>query len=366
MKIFVKWGSIALAIGFLIAVTHSFVYATTTPIIAQSSTVSSELPTVVVVATGGTIAMTSDPETGDRVPALSGEDLVSVVPELEQLANIRVNEFSNIPSDYMTPEMWVNLSMTVEEVLANPEVAGVVITHGTDTLAETAYFLDLTLTSDKPVVCVGAQRSASEQDSDGPRNLLNAVRQILAEDASGKGVTVTLNHYINAAREVRKTHTSNVQTFASGDYGYLGYVDEDRVVFYRDSVRRQTLPLPSSLPRVDLIAMYTGADGSYVRHAVDTGAEGIVIEAFGWGNVNEPMYEAIEYALNNDVPVVISTRVYYGRVLPVYGFEGGGATLEEIGAVFSDNLVPPKARILLMLAMPMAENQQQLQAYFNK
>ena len=367
MKILVKRGLVVLAIGLLVMVAHTFVHATTIPTVtAQFSTEPSQLPTVVVVATGGTIAMKNDPETGEPVPALSGEDLISVVPELRELANIRVNEFSNIPSDYMTPEMWLELSKTIEEVLANSEVTGVVVTHGTDTLAETAYFLDLTLQSDKPVVCIGAQRNASEEDSDGPRNLLNAVRQVLAENASGKGVTVTLNHYINAAREVRKTHTSNVETFASGDYGYLGYVDEDRVVFYRDSLQRQKLPLPSSLPRVDLIAMYTGADGSYVRHAVDTGAEGIVIEAFGWGNVNEPMYEAIKYALDKDVPVVIGTRVYYGRTLPVYGFKGGGATLKEIGAVFSDDLVPWKARILMMLAMPLSQNQQELQAYFDR
>ncbi|MBW1974814.1 MAG: asparaginase [Deltaproteobacteria bacterium] len=324
-----------------------------------------ELPTVAVVATGGTIAMKIDPETGGPVPALSGEDLVSAVPELKELANIRVVEFSNIPSDYMTPELWLKLSAKVDEVLADPDIAGVVITHGTDTLEETAYFLDLTLKSDKPVVCIGAQRSASEKDSDGPRNLLNAVRIILSPQARGKGVMVALNHYINAAREVRKVHTSNVQTFESGDYGYLGYVDQDRVVFFRESVRRQKLPLPQALPRVDLVAMYTGADGSYIRHAVDSGAKGIVVQAFGWGNVNKPVYEAIKYAISKGVSVVISTRVYYGRVLPVYGFEGGGATLKKIGAVFADDLPPWKARILLMLALTQTQKQEELQNYFD-
>lgn len=334
---------------------------------SPSRATAQDLPTVVVVATGGTIAMTVDPQTGAPVPALSGEDLIAAVPAVAELATIRVVEFSNIPSDYMGPDRWPDLSRAVDEVLTDPEVAGVVVTHGTDTLEETAYFLDLTLQSDKPVVCVGAQRSASEEDTDGPRNLLNAVRQILAEDAAGKGVTVTMNHYINAARPVTKTHTSNVETFDSGDYGYLGYVDVDRVVFFRESLRRQKLPLPEGeLPRVDLIAMYAGADGGYVRHAVDTGAEGIVIEAFGWGNVNEPMYEAIKYALDEGVPVVVSTRVHDGRTQPVYGFTGGGATLKEIGAVFSDDLSAGKARILLMLALPQTKDREELQAYFDQ
>lgn len=191
---------------------------------------SQERPTVAVVATGGTIAMKVDPVTHAPVPAVSGEDLIAAVPKLKEIANVRVVEFSNIPSDYMGPDRWPNLTKKVEEVLADPSVVGVVISHGTDTLDQTAYFLDLTLKSDKPVVAVGAQRNASDWDTDGPRNLLNAVRQVLAEDSKGKGVTVTLNSYINAARYVRKSHTSNVQTFTSGDAGALGYVDEDKVV----------------------------------------------------------------------------------------------------------------------------------------
>jgi L-asparaginase len=230
-------------------------------------------PTVAVVATGGTIAMKVDPVTHAPVPAVSGEDLIAAVPHLKEIANVRVVEFSNIPSDYMGPDRWPNLTKKVEEVLADPSVVGVVISHGTDTLDQTAYFLDLTLRSDKPVVAVGAQRNASDWDTDGPRNLLNAVRQVLAEDSKGKGVTITMNSYINAARYARKTHTSNVQTFTSGDVGALGYVDEDKVVYYYTAPRRQHVDLPERLPRVDLLAMYAGTDGSHVRHAADTEAE---------------------------------------------------------------------------------------------
>ncbi|MFC4174157.1 asparaginase [Microvirga sp. GCM10011540] len=324
-----------------------------------------ERPTVAVVATGGTIAMKIDPATRAPVPALSGEDLTAAVPKLKDIANVRVVEFSNVPSDYMGPDRWPSLAKKVEEVLTDPNVVGAVITHGTDTLDQTAYFLDLTLNSDKPVVAVGAQRNASDWDSDGPRNLLNAVRQVLAEESKGKGVTVTLNSYINAARDVRKAHTSNVQTFTSGDAGYLGYVDEDRVVFNRAPLRRQQLSLPERLPRVDLIPMYSGADGSYVRHAADTGAEAIVVEAYGWGNVNEAMHDAIKYAIDKGVPVVIATKVPNGRALPVYGFKGGGNTLQKAGAVFAGDLSGDKARILTMLALPTTKEQMGLQKFFD-
>jgi len=331
-----------------------------------SPSVAQDRPTVAVVATGGTIAMKVDPTTGAPVPALSGEDLTAAVPKLKEIANVRVVEFSNIPSDYMGPDRWPSLTKKVEEVLADPSVAGAVITHGTDTLDQTAYFLDLTLKSDKPVVAVGAQRNASDWDTDGPRNLLNAVRQILTEESKGKGVTVTLNSYINAARDVRKTHTSNVQTFTSGDAGYLGYVDEDKAVFYRANLRRQNVPLPERLPRVDLIPMYAGADGSYVRHAADTGAEAIVVEAYGWGNVNEAMHDAIKYAIDKGVPVIVATKVSNGRALPIYGFKGGGNTLQKAGAVFAGDLSGDKARILTMLALPTTKDQKKLQEYFDR
>ena len=329
-----------------------------------------ESPRIAVVATGGTIAMKLDPTTHAPVPALSGEDLVAAVPKLKDIATIEVTEFSNVPSDYMGPDRWPALSSRIDALLADPGIRGAIVLHGTDTLDQTAYFLDLTLKSDKPVVLVGAQRNASDADADGPRNLLNAARQILAEGAVGQGVTVTLNHRINAAREVRKTHTSNVETFNSGEAGILGYVDEDRVVFGRRSLRRQTLPLPERMPRVDLVAMYAGADGSQVRHAAESGAEAIVVEAYGWGNVNAEMHDAIADVIAKGVPVIVATKVADGRALPVYGFKGGGNTLRKAGAVFAGDLTPDKARILTLIALPAGKearkDQAALQAMFDK
>jgi L-asparaginase len=334
-----------------------------------------KLPTVVLVATGGTIAMKIDPVKKAPVPATSGEDLVATVPEISKVARIEVQNISNVPSDYMDPERWVGLTAAVREALARPEVAGVIVSHGTDTLEETGWFLDLVVDSPKPIVLIGAQRNASEHDFDGPRNLLNAARICVSPDARGKGAMIALNGQINAAREATKVHTSAVETFRSGDFGFLGVADNDRVVFYRAPTRRQHVPLearkdahgkPAPLPRVDIVPMFGGADGALVRAAVAAGAKGIVIQALGWGNVNVPMYEAIAETLKKGIPVVISTRVPTGRVLPVYGFQGGGKTTKDLGAVFADDLSPQKARILLMLALQTPGDGARLQKLFDR
>lgn len=326
-----------------------------------------ELPVVSLIATGGTIAMKIDPVKNAPVPAISGDDLLATVPEIAKIARIEVQNLSNVPSDYMDPERWVGLQKAVNAALARPEVAGVIVSHGTDTLEETAYFLDLTVSSDKPIVLIGAQRNASEKDFDGPRNLLNAARICTTPEAKGKGAMIALNNQICAAREVTKTHTSDVETFKSGDFGFLGNADNDRVIFYRAPIRRQYIPLAKdALPYIEIVTMYGGANGSMIDAAVKSGAKGIVIQALGWGNVNIPMYEAIKSAIGKGVPVVISTRVPNGRVLPVYGFQGGGKTLKDAGAVFADNLPPQKARILLMLALQQPLKTEQLQAMFDR
>jgi len=268
----------------------------------------------------------------------------------------------------MDAPRWIALTKEVTATLARPEVSGVIISHGTDTLEETAWWLDLTVNSEKPIVLIGAQRNASEKDFDGPRNLLNAVRICVDPASKGKGAMIALNDQINAARDVTKTHTSNVETFKSGDFGFLGVVDFDRVIFARAPLRRQHIALKSdSAPYVEIVAMYGGADGRLVKAAVDQGAKGIVIEGLGWGNVNQPMFAAIKDALAKSVPVVIASRVPNGRVLPNYGWEGGGKTLVDAGAVMADDLSARKARILLMLLLQNGVNDQKgLQVAFSK
>ena len=336
-------------------------------VLAPLSLQAADLPICKMIATGGTIAMKIDPVKNAPVPAISGEDLVSTVPEIAKVARIEVQNLANVPSDYMGPELWVSLQKAVTEALARPEVAGVIVSHGTDTLEETAYFLDLTVKSDKPVVLIGAQRNASEKDFDGPRNLLNAARICVAEEARGKGAMVALNNQINAAREVTKTHTSDVETFKSGDFGVLGTADIDRVIFYRAPLRRQHVELKGdALPYVEIVSMYGGADGKMLRAAVAAGAKGVVVQALGWGNVNIALHDAIKETIEKGVPVVISTRVPNGRVLPNYGFVGGGKTLKDAGAVFADNLPPQKARLLLMLGLQSSSKAEDLQRLFDR
>jgi len=325
-------------------------------------------PVVVFIATGGTIAMKIDPVKRAPVPAISGEDLLATVPDASKYATIEVKNVSNVPSDYMDPVRWTALTREVAAALARPDVAGVIVSHGTDTLEETAYWLDLTVDSEKPVVLFGAQRDASEPDSDGPRNLLNAVRIAVDPQSKGKGVVLAMNGQINAAREVTKTHTSSVETFKSGDLGFLGAVDADRVVYWRAPLRRWHVPIETDrMPSVEIVAMYGGADGYLVKAALDHGARGIVIQALGWGNVNQPMFAAIKDAIARGVPVVIASRVPNGRVLPNYGWEGGGRTLVDAGAVMGDDLSPQKARILLMLLLQRGvRGQKDLQAAFDR
>jgi L-asparaginase len=326
-----------------------------------------KLPTVALLSTGGTIASKQDPAKGGYAPALSGEDLVSAVPAIKKIAQIQVEQISNIPSQDITPEIWVRLAARVNELLAKPEIAGIVVTHGTNTLEETAYFLDLTTASTKPVILVGAQRPASDPDSDGPRNLLDAIRVALASDAVRKGVMVVMNGQINAARDVTKTNTSQVETFRGLEFGALGVVDVEKVRFYRAPLRRQTFPLEAriQLSRVDIVLSYAGADGLLIRSLVRDGTvQGLVIAGLGLGNVTGSMFDAIQEARARGIPVVIGTRVPTGRVFPLSAAKGSALALKAIGCVLADNLSPQKARVLLMLALTRAHDTGALQQYF--
>ena len=330
----------------------------------------SNLPRLAVFTTGGTIAMRKD-ETGGVVPAIDGAELLAAVPGIGELAQLEVNNLFNMPSDYMTEEHWLLLYQQVSSDLERDDIAGAIISHGTDTLEETAFFLDLTLSTDKPVVLVGAQRNASEQDSDGPRNLLNAVLVATAPDARGKGVMVVFNQQISAARDTSKSHTASVVGFQAGDMGFLGEVGHNDVHFYRPATRRQTL-LPAnldqmvSLPKVEIVAMYSGADGCLLNAAVNSGAQGIVVQGLGAGNVNLPLFEAMKSAIAKGIAVVITTRVPNGRVAPVYGYPGGGKTLQEAGVLFAGDLSSQKARIVLKLALQKALSHGDLQEVFNR
>lgn len=328
-----------------------------------------DLPLVKILATGGTIAAKFDPVKGGFVSgSLTGEELVEAIPEIKEVARVQVEQICNIGSTDMDPATWIKLSKRANELLANPEITGVVVTHGTDTMEETAYFLDLTVTGQKPVILVGAQRAAVMKDSDGPRNLLNAIRVAVSPEALGKGTMIVMNGQINAAREVTKTNTIEAETFRTLEFGQLGYADLKKVRFYRAPLRRQTIPLGPDLKlgRVEIVSHYGGNDGWVLRALLKQGnLDGLVIAGTGLGNVGSLAFEAVKEARSQGIPVVVSTRVYTGRVIPLYATGGGGLALQKIGCMQADNLSPQKARILLMLALTKTKNPEELQKYFD-
>ena len=322
-----------------------------------------------ILSTGGTIASVYDAQRGGFAPALTGDQLVQAVPGLDTLARVEVVQVANVASTNMTPALWMDVYRKAEEMLARPDVAGVVVTHGTDTLEETAFFLDLVVGSEKPVVVVGAQRAASEPDADGPRNLRDAILTAMSPASRGMGTLVVLNSEIHAAREVTKTHTLNVSTFLTPQFGALGSVDPDGVRYYRAPLRRQHVDVPrdAALGRVEIVTNYAGADGSVVRGILAQGGlDGLVVEASGVGNLSNRLFEALQEVRSRGIPVVISTRVHAGRTLALYAGAGSGVTLEGIGCVFADNLPPHKARVLLLAALTRTRDPEALRAIYSR
>ena len=306
-------------------------------------------PPVVVVSTGGTIAMRPDPSTSKLVPAVSGEELVEMLgwPEAPPL---ELDDFARVPSFDVHGELALSLAVRVDEHARRRDVAGVVVTHGTDTMEESVYLIDRLLRSDLPVVLTGAQRGADDRDTDGPRNLREAVGVAASSRARNRGAMIAFGGEIHAAREVRKVHTSALRAFDSPGYGPIGHVDMDTVVFQRLPDRRAPLPVPERLAPVDLIRLHAGSDTRFVRASVESGARAIVLEGTGRGNANDQVVEGVREAVSAGVPVVMCSRCVAGRVEPVYG-RGGGRDLADAGALFAGDLAGPKARVLLQLAL---------------
>jgi L-asparaginase len=321
---------------------------------------------IIVMTTGGTIAMIEDAATGTVRPVENGADLTQAIPRLNEYAEVEVEMFSNLPSPHLTTAIMSELGRAVKERLARPDIDGIVITHGTDTLEETAYYLDLILPAGKPVVVTGAMRSSNELGADGPVNLLNAIRTAASRDAEGQGVLVVLNDEIHAARFVTKTHTSNVATFQSPAVGPIGFLDKRSVHIRHIPKPHSHIPVDSLEPNVGLLKMAVGMDDSLIQFLLEKGSKGLVIEAFGQGNIPPAVVPGIKAAIARGVPVVIVSRCYNGIVQDVYGYEGGGKHLKELGALFSNGLNGQKARIKLMTALCETDNIDELKKYFEQ
>jgi L-asparaginase len=327
------------------------------------------LPNVVILATGGTIAgtgATSTTTVGYTVAKLSVDTLIDAVPDIKKVARVRGEQVFQIASENMNNEYWLKLAKRVNAVLAEPDTDGVVITHGTDTIEETAYFLNLVVKSEKPVVIVGAMRPATAISADGPINLYNAVIVAGSKEASGKGVLVCLNDQINGARDVTKTNTSTADTFRTPELGFLGYIQDNKPYFYRESTRKKTTATEfdianiDSLPRVDIVYGYANEDRTAIDAFVAAGAKGIVHAGPGDGSLARPAVEpALIEARKKGVVIVRSSRTGNGIVA-----RNGAAKDDELDFLVSDTLNPQKARVLLSLALSKTADTKEIQRMF--
>jgi L-asparaginase len=306
---------------------------------------------VVLISTGGTIASRFDAKSGRTIASARGEDLLVQVPELASLCDLEIDDFATVSSFDISVELAFGLARRINRQLARPEVAGVVVTHGTDTMEESCYLADLLLESDKPAVFTGAQRAHDDPLPDGPKNLLGAVGTAVAPEAAGLGALICFADQIHAGRDVTKVSASALAAFHSYDKGALGEVDGARVIVHRRPARRRTFRL-ERMPelQVPLFRLSLGFDIRLIELALDLGLDGLVLEAFGRGNGPAALVPVVERAVGTGLPVVITSRCPMGRVEPIYG-KGGGKDLLDAGAIFAGDLKGPKARLLLMVLL---------------
>jgi L-asparaginase len=328
---------------------------------------SRNLPRVYVVGTGGSISCIGASRTdfidynyGDRHYSI--DEMLARVPEANGLAEIRAEQFMNAYGGEVGPERWLNLARRINAIFReDPQAAGVAVTHGTSTLEETAYFLNLTVKSRKPVVVTGAMRPMTALSNDAELNLLDCVRVAASPAAADRGVLVVLNSQIQAARDVAKTNTSRPDTFKSADLGFLGYADSDgEVVFYRSPTKAHTHRTEfdpgqvHALPRVDIAMAYAGVDGRVVQALAEGGCDGLVAAGLGSGGAPRAFLDALTAVAQNGTPVVVASQAGSGRVM-------ARRAMTERGFILADNLLPRKARILLMVALTRTRDPKELQ-----
>ncbi len=327
-------------------------------------------PKVRVVATGGSISGIGPhrldyvlyPELGQR---LSIEEMLARIPEVQELAQVESENLIRVGSPAIGPQEWLQLGQRINQLFdEDASLSGIVVTHGTATLEETAYFLHLTVKSDRPVVVTGAMRPPTAMGTDADLNLLDAIRLAACPDAVGRGVLTVLNNEIQSARDVTKSNTLRVETFTSRELGFLGYTDsEGQVVFYRAVTRAHTLDTPfdiagrDHLPRVDMVYSYSGSDALLIDAVRQHGSDGLVVVGFGSGSLSAVTFEACAEAIREGLPVVLTSRATSGRIIMT-------PQKEEAGLIVADDLLPQKARILLMLALAQTRDRQAIQEMF--
>lgn len=317
---------------------------------------------LLVIHTGGTISMSQDQSnkvvTNDINPISLHQDVINQYAQIDEL-----NPF-NVPSPHMTIQHVKQLKDIILEAVTNKYYDGFVITHGTDTLEETAFLLDLILGIEQPVVITGAMRSSNEIGSDGLYNYISAIRVASDEKARHKGVMVVFNDEIRTARNVTKTHTSNTNTFQSPNHGPLGVLTKDRVQFHHMPYRQQALENVNEKLNVPLVKAYMGLPGDIFSFYSREGIDGMVIEALGQGNIPPSALEGIQQLVSLNIPIVLVSRSFNGIVSPTYAYDGGGYQLAQQGFIFSNGLNGPKARLKLLVALSNNLDKAEIKSYF--
>jgi len=319
---------------------------------------------VVVLTTGGTIS-TRDVDGSGARPVLRGQDLLQQIPDLGAVAEVEVAELAFVPGAFMTLATMRQMSERARQILSQAQVAGLVVTHGTDTLEESAYLLYLTVDTDKPVVFTGAMRNSSQIGFDGYRNLYDAIRVAASESARGLGTLVVLNEEIHSARWVTKTNGQKEDTYESPATGPVGVVYGDGPHVFTRPLPHPVLP-PRLEPRVDLIRLCVDGDDKFIRCAAEAGARGLVLEVFGGGRINPPLLPALDRALAGGMVIVATTRCITGNMWDMYGYEGAFRDLQRRGVIFAHDLPGHKARLKLMLALGNGLSRAQAGEYFEK
>ncbi len=326
-------------------------------------------PKIIILATGGTIAGAAPSQTdaGYQSGAVGVDILIQAVPQLKDIAEVSGEQIASIGSQDMNDEVWLKLAKRVNELLASKDVAGIAITHGTDTLEETSYFLQLVTKSDKPVVMTGSMRPSTAMSADGPLNIFNAVAIACDPKAKGRGVLVAIDDDIHSAHDIVKTHTTDVATFTSGEAGLIGAALFGKNVWYRtpEAVHTKASELSigtaTTLPRVDIIYAHANMSPDIITNAAKSGAKGIVIAGVGDGNMTAPAWDAAKAVVKQGVVVVRSSRTNGGVIRRNIEVND-----DEAGTVASMELNPGKARALLQLALMKSSDAKKIQDYFNR
>ncbi|WP_249871886.1 asparaginase [Oceanobacillus saliphilus] len=316
---------------------------------------------VLIIHTGGTISMLENKETGE-VNSTEMHPLTAVSDQLKLYAEIDEHILFDLPSPQITPKHMLELAKKINEVIETYD--GIIVTHGTDTLEETAYFLDLVLHTNKPVILTGAMRSSNEIGSDALYNLISSLRVTIQDEAKSNGVLVVMNDEIHTAENVTKTSTSNVATFQSPQFGPIGMVTKDSIIFHRTVLSHPTHPIKDISKKVFLLKAYAGMD-DHLLHAIKAAnPDGLVIEGLGQGNLPKTTVEPLQKMIAENIPVILVSRCYQGVVQPTYGYDGGGKQLKEMGVIFARGVSGPKARIKLLIALEKTQNLKVLKDLF--